>query len=61
VPYFIIGVAALMRTDPTYGRWYRSPATAAHALLSRWGKPQGAGYYVGRGNDLRKLEPGRSD
>ena len=35
--YFIVGVPAFMRTDPTYGRWYRTPAAAAHAMLSKWG------------------------
>lgn len=38
--YFLGGVTAAMRTDPTYGRWYRDPVTAVYATLSQLGTQQ---------------------
>jgi hypothetical protein len=35
--YFIVGVAAELRTSPTYGRWYSTPHQAVLATLSQLG------------------------
>lgn len=57
--------------DSGYSRWlgmehYHDASTGENYWVSpsrdwRENGPQGAGYYVGAGGDLRKLEPGRSD